>query len=202
MIVWTIDAAQRAKLDDYLISTNDAEIKRIARACGVGVIDRPNELCQDDTPTLPALQWSVKEAERITGKTYDYIAEIRATSPFKTTDDIDAMVEILHRGYSSVIGVTAIPEDLHPARLKWLDEDGLIRDFIPEPARGRRQELSPKAFVRNGTVYALKRAALFGDAARLFGHSHSYGYAMPRERSINIDDEQDWQACKKIVRGE
>ncbi len=200
LIAWTIEAALKAHFADYFISTDDDEIFKIAVGYNVPVIIRPSELCQDTTPTLPALQWSVLEIEKMTGIQYDYIAEIRATSPFKTAEDIDAMVTALVNGnYDSVIGVTPVQEDLHPARLKWLDEDGLIHDFIPEPARGRRQELTPKAYVRGGTVYALRRDALFGDNARLFGHEKSFGYIVPRERSINIDDEDDWLTCEIMV---
>jgi CMP-N,N'-diacetyllegionaminic acid synthase len=132
---------------------------------------------------------------------YDYIIEIRATSPLKTTEDIDGCIErLIETGADSVIGVTAL-EDHHPARAKWLDERGNIRDFIPEPQSGRRQDLTPKAYVRNGTIYALKRDAVMGVNGKLFGHVNSIGYEMPAERSVNIDTELDWKLAELLMGG-
>lgn len=202
VIRWTIDSVQGSQyITDYVISTNDEEVAGIAVGIGVEVLKRPAELCEDSTPTLPALQWTIVAMEAKKGTVYDYVVEVRATSPLKTTRDIDQCIETLvEGGYDSVIGVTPIPEDHHPARVKWISSRGFIRDFIPEPAAGRRQDLAPKAYVRNGTVYALKRNVLFGDKAMLFGHLSSFGVVMPPERSVNIDTEDDWELCCRLVR--
>jgi CMP-N,N'-diacetyllegionaminic acid synthase len=160
---------------------------------------RPDELAQDNTPTLPALQWAAKDIEANWLGEYDYIIEIRATSPLKTTQDIDGCIErLMETGADSVIGVTAL-EDHHPARAKWLDERGYIHSFLPENPSGRRQDLTPKAFIRNGTVYALKRDAVMGEHAKLFGHEFSVGYEMPADRSINIDTELDWDLAELLM---
>jgi CMP-N-acetylneuraminic acid synthetase len=76
---------------------------------------------------------------------------------------------------------------------------GLIRDFVPEPESGRRQDLTPRAYVRNGTVYALKRQALFGSGARLFGHLNSFACVMPPARSVNIDSEENFERCVQLM---
>ena len=57
----------------------------------------------------------------------------------------------------------------------------------------------PKAYIRNGTVYAFKRAAVMPPNGKLFGHERSIGYVMPPERSVNIDTEMDWLLCQAIL---
>ena len=201
VLAWTIEAALRSRLlNEYVVSSDNNKILDVASLYkNVFVIRRPSELARDDTPTLPALQHAVKQAEEEFRKQYDYIIEIRATSPFKTTDDIDGMIErLLHSGADSVIGVTAL-EDHHPARAKWLTPEGYIRDFVPEPSTGRRQDFIRKAYVRNGTVYALKRESVMGKDARLFGHARSIGYVMPAERSVNIDTELDFTIAELLA---
>jgi CMP-N,N'-diacetyllegionaminic acid synthase len=202
LLAWTVEAALRSKyLTEYAVSSDDPKIRKKANACGAWSIRRPSKLAQDDTPTLPALHHAVKIAERVFSETYDYIIEIRATSPLKTTEDIDGCIErLIETGADSVIGVTAL-EDHHPARAKWLDEQGRIRDFVPEPQSGRRQDLTPKAYVRNGTIYALKRDAVMGEHGKLFGHEFSLGYEMPAERSVNIDTELDWKLAELLMGG-
>ena len=200
VIGWTIEAVKGCThKGDYAVSSNDPAILMIAKKHGVIGILRPEFLALDTTPTMPALQHVVRLMEEGECKTYRYIVEVRATSPFKTSEDIDACVDLLiDSGADSVIGVTPL-DDHHPARAKWLDEDGFIHDFIAEPASGRRQDCEPRAFIRNGTVYALTRKAVM-EQGKLFGHKRSLGYVMPWERSINIDTELDWKLCELIER--
>jgi CMP-N,N'-diacetyllegionaminic acid synthase len=199
LLQWTLEAAQKSKyLDEYYVSSDSQEILWLAQQLSVGAIQRPEGLAQDDTPTLPALRHAVNRAETLHGR-FDLIIEIRATSPLKTTEDIDRCIELLRKwSVDSVIGVTAL-EDHHPARAKWLDDEGLIHDFIPEPQTGRRQDLTPKAYVRNGTIYALKRDALMGANGKLFGHENSIGFEMPAERSVNIDTPLDWDLAELLM---
>lgn len=202
MIAWTIAEVQKSlNVDDYVVSSDAPEILKIARKMGAQVIHRPVELAQDTTPTLPALQHAVGIAEANVGHgfKYDYIVEVRATSPLKTAEDIEACIDLLDQtGADSVIGVCPL-EDHHPARAKWLDRDGYIFDFIPEPVSGRRQDCQPPAYIRNGTVYALKREWVMGVNAKLFGHPESIGYVMPPERSVNIDTELDFKLCQLLM---
>lgn len=198
LITWTVEVALKCALTDYFVSSDDGEILKSAHESGAMVIARPAHLALDTTPTLPALIHAVTEAERRTGVRYDYIAEIRATSPFKSACDIDQAVMMLAGSDAdSVIGVTQV-EDHHPARIKWLD-DGYIRDFVPEPKTGRRQDLTPTAYVRNGTIYALRREWVMGPTPKLFGHARSLAYVMPPERSINIDTEMDWMMAQVLA---
>lgn len=196
VIEWTIEAVKGCKhVGDYAISTDDPEILKVAKKNKVLTIDRPKELALDTTPTIPAMLHAIEAMEMAKGRKYKYVIELRATSPFKTTADIDeAVTTLIDRHLDSVIGVTEL-EDHHPARAKWLDPEGYLRDFINEPESGRRQDCLPKAYIRNGTIYALK-----APVTKLFGHKRSMGMIMPPERSINIDTEMDWMLCQAMVK--
>lgn len=195
VIDWTIREVLRCThKGDYVVSSDDPEILYLAKRSHVTAIKRPKQLALDNTPTLPALQHAVSVMEEAKQKKYDYVVEVRATSPFKTAEDIDACVDLLiTSGVDSVIGVSPL-EDHHPQRAKWLDEDGYIRDFLPEQVTGRRQDCIPKAYIRNGTIYAFK-----APVTQLFGHAKSIGYVMPEERGVNIDTELDWMLCRALA---
>ncbi len=194
LIAHTVREARLAlSLTEYCVSSDSGEILSVALDAGAQhLIKRPDELAQDDTPHLPALQHAVLEMEKRLGERYEIVADIRATSPFKTAADIDAMVRLLFtEEVDSVIGVTELG-DHHPARAKRII-NGFIRPYcVAEPKSGRRQDLKPPAYIRNGTVYVLARAALEGPAAAIFGQSASLAYVMPPERSLNIDSEMDF----------
>jgi len=201
MIAWTIEAALQAQyINHYAVSTDDLEIAKISAGYGVHVISRPKELALDTTPTMPALIHAVRAAEGGVRDKFDLIVEIRATSPLKTAGDISTATYMLAKSDAdSVIGVTPV-DDHHPARMKWLDDQGRIRSFLPESQLGRRQDLTPKAYVRNGTIYALRREWVMGPTPKLFGHENSLAYVMPPERSVNIDTELDWTLAEALMR--
>jgi CMP-N,N'-diacetyllegionaminic acid synthase len=195
VLAWTILAVKASDYynQNYVVSSDDEAILEIARAHHVTAIRRPPELALDTTPTLPALQHAIETAEKLNDTHYDYVVEVRATSPFKISYDIDEVVRMLAgNDVDSVIGVTAL-DDHHPMRAKWLD-NGYIRDFIPEPESGRRQDCQPKAYIRNGTIYGLRTPVV-----KLFGHEKSLAYVMPAERSLNIDTPMDLIVCKAMV---
>lgn len=174
----------------YAVSTDDDAIAIVARAYGAYVIKRPAELAQDDTPTLPALQHAVDEAERLWGK-FDYVVDLRCTNPMKTADDIsNAVDKLIATGAESVIGVSpSQPIE----RIKQV-VDGKIVDVIHEPQDGQRQAL-PQSYIRNGSIYALRRDAMH----KLFGHENSLAYIMPKERGVNIDAPLDWMLAERLL---
>lgn len=200
VLVWTLDAVWQSRLSDYVVSSDDPAILKLAGDSYMPTIVRPPELALDTTPTLPALQHAVTAWEQHQGIVVDYVVELRATAPFKTAQDIDNCIDLLKStGADSVIGVCQV-EDGHPARIKQI-VDGRLRDWpgCPEPASGRRQDCQPAAYIRNGSIYAFKRAALFGEKAAIFGHEFSVPYVMPPERSVNIDSEIDWLVCQALA---
>jgi len=201
VIAWTVDEALKCPyLDDYAVSSDDPAILNAANRGNVALIARPPQLARDDTPTLPALVHAVGVREEQLGGRFDYIVELRATAPFKTADDIAAVIRLLDStGADSVIGVCRL-DDHHPARIKQI-VDGRLEDWpgCPEPASGRRQDCTPAAYIRNGSIYAFRRSAIMERGGKIFGHANSVPYIMPAERSVNIDSEMDWRLCLALV---
>ena len=186
-------------LTRYIVSTDDPEIQRIAMACGAEApFLRPTELSSDSATSVAALQHAVHFVEQEEGREYDYVVEIMATNPFKSAEDIDNCVSLLvDSGADSVIAVHRI-QDHHPARIK-LIEDGLLRDFcFPEVLESRRQDLTPHAFVRSGSIYALTRRELMVESRR-YGSENSRAYILDADRVVNLDSEIDWLIAEAMV---
>ena len=105
LLAYTADTALRARrLERTILSTDDAEIAEVARACGVDVpFFRPPELAGDATPTVPVLQDAVRRLE-CAGEFYDAVFVLQPTNPLRTVADIDGAIELLERtGADSVI---------------------------------------------------------------------------------------------------
>ena len=71
-------------------------------------------------------------------------------------------------------------DDHHPIRIKKL-ENGFIREFcLPEIPESTRQDLKPDAYIRNGSIYSMRRDML--QKKIRYGTKNSIAYVMPRER--------------------
>ena len=75
----------------------------------------------------------------------------------------------------------------HPAKFKRLEGDRLVPYLEEEDGRFSAADL-PAVFVRNGAVYASRRSVI--DRGRVIGED-CRGHVMPRERSIDINEEID-----------
>ena len=198
LIDFTIEESLKSKfLDRYIISTDSKDIKEhcISRGAEVPFL-RPSSLASDTASSTDALQHAVYFCEEDKNK-FDIIVELMCTNPFKTFKDIDKCIEMLVDNQAdSVIGMCKV-EEYHPARLKKI-VNGKIIDFCVPETKGRRQDLRPFAYIRNGSIYALTRKYLMIDNLR-FGGNNSYAYLMPSDKSINIDSPYDLIIANQLL---
>lgn len=196
LIAWTIEQALQSKyLTNYIVSTEDDEIAKLSIENGAVVLPRPEELAADDTPSHESLIWAVKVMEETEGK-YDIIADIRCTNPLKEARHIDGMIEYLYETQgNAVIGYgPAYPIE----RIKRIDKDGMAKDIIHEPSDGQSQFL-PESWIRNGSCYVVWRDVLMSHK-KLIGLPDTFAYKMPREYSVNIDDELDFALAGVLLK--
>jgi CMP-N-acetylneuraminic acid synthetase len=200
LLAYTILEAKRSKrITRYVVSTDDEQIAAVAREYGAEVQMRPERLAQDDTPMIDVIQYVCRQCEAEEGELYDIVADLRCTNPLKTVNDIDRAIDkLIETGADGVIGVNKL-DDHHPARIKQVFQDRLIDFAWPEPVAGLRQELKPDAFIRNGSVYIVRRDALMRGIL-IQGSDNLRPWFMPPERSINVDTELDFVWIEALLR--
>lgn len=197
LLAYTAAAALAAKtLSRVVLTTEDAEIAAVGKACGLDVpFMRPPELARDATPSLAVVEHALGWL-RENGAEFDAVCLLQPTNPLRRAEDIDGAVDLfIAAAADSVISVLAVPHEYNPKWVFWRDEQGKMslstgdRQIIP-----RRQDLPP-AFHRDGSVYVtrseivINRQSLYGDKI--------LGYEMSPEFSANIDTEEDWRAIEK-----
>jgi len=185
LITYTIEAARHSRLLTQVVtSTEDPEIASVAQQAGSQVLKRPAELAQDATPMIDVVRHALGVFEASAGRT-DCVVVLQPTAPLRTAADVDAALALLVDGVDSVVSVYEVG-DRHPSRMYRLAGDRLV-PYAPEPSARLRQGLEP-VYHRNGALYACRRTLL--DRGLLIGPD-PVPYVMPRERSLNIDDETD-----------
>ncbi|MEY4634571.1 MAG: hypothetical protein RJA55_369 [Acidobacteriota bacterium] len=204
LLAYTVEAARASRsLDRVILSTEDEAIAAAGRGLGCEVpFIRPAELSRDHTPHLPVIQHAAEWMRDQAGYQPDAVVVLQPTSPLRTAGDIDAAVALLESsGAESVLSVSEVPAHAHPMRTLRLDAAGRAVLFATgEPVRkriNRRQDL-PEAWVMNGAIYACRTGTLFAEEPSLYG-DHVVAYRMPVERSISIDDMDDWAAAERAL---
>ena len=198
LIGHTITAALESNLYKLVVSTEDAEIAEISLKLGANVpFTRPIQLAQDNSSSIDVAINALLETEKIYNEQYDAIMMLQPTTPFRNKNDINNSIDILinNSHADSVISVVNV-EGHHPARMKYISNNILIDpDFCEKHENQNRQELVPM-YIRNGAIYLTKRNILLQNSLK--GHK-SYAYIMPLERSINIDNQNDFDYAKWLL---
>ncbi len=200
LISYSIYAGIKSKyIDRLIVSTDSSEIKNVSLSYGAEVpFLRPKKLSEDHVWSRDALKHAVLEAEKIYNEKYDYIVELPAVGPLRSSSSLDSSIKKLIRtGCDSVIGVTRV-YDRHPLRIKKIKKDKIF-DFYSKYKEGessRRQALKP-AYVRNGSIYAMKRKTIIDKFSRVGKISRPF--IMDGVESVNIDEITDLYTTEKII---
>jgi len=201
VIAYTIREALFSNLiSRYVVSTDDVEIQEVAVKYGAEApFLRPSEFATDTASSVAALQHAVDWVEKDEGMQYDYVIELMATNPMKTVDDINRCIKkLIDTGADSVIAVHRL-DDHHPARIKKIVDDRIVDFCVPEKLESRRQDLTPDAYIRSGSIYALRRDHLMVQGQR-YGSVESRPYVLPPERAVNIDSEIDFLIAEQLLK--
>ena len=198
LIAWTIEAALASRgVNEVIVSTDDEEIASVARAYGAMVpFMRPAEFARDDSPHIDvvrhAMDWLAAQAT----PEPEYVLTLQPTSPFRTSEDIDAAIAMaLRRGAPAVVSVSEA--DNHPFLAKRILDDGTLEDLVSTGDGYLRRQVLPPAYALNGAIYLNRSASLRKEGT--FLPRGTMAYIMPPERSLDIDTAWDFHVAKLIL---
>lgn len=194
LIAHTIDAARHSKLCDVVVvSTEDAEIARVARDFGAEVVMRPAELATDEAPTEPTLLHAVAAIEDRHEATADVVVLLQATSPLRPASAIDAAVRRLCvDGCDSVVAVRSD----HGAHFTGVVREGRFVPPYDPQARRRRQDMEP-LYRETGALYAVTRNLLFASKCRMGGDMRPL--VLSEEEAMDIDTASDFALVERFI---
>ena len=200
LLQWAIESARGAGcLDRVVVSTEDAEAAKVARACGADVpFTRPEHLARDPYGVVDVCLHAL-DALEAQGDTYSHLVTLLPTSPFRRAQHVREAVDRFHAaGAAFLMSVTqldsslllahvargAFMEPLHP---EWLGRLG---------ARAKKEEL-PTLVKSNGAV-------VVADVQRLRAERNYYVYplayyAMPEPAGLDIDTEEDLKYAEFLL---
>jgi CMP-N,N'-diacetyllegionaminic acid synthase len=195
LVAWAIETALAAKtLDQVVVSSDDDEVLDIANQFVPRLgLRRPAELATDSAPAIDYVIHALAVLEEEGAGPFDAVAILQPTSPFTLAMDIDHTVQLLERsGADSAVSVMEVDHVIHPVKLKRMEGDRILPFYEDERGRMAASDL-PRAYVRNCSVYVTRRASI--DRSKIIGDD-CRGYAMPRVRSLDINEQMDLDFAK------
>jgi CMP-N-acetylneuraminic acid synthetase len=190
LVSWVIDAALETKrLDRIVVSSDDEEILRVAKSYSPSLaINRPREISRDDSPAIEYVRHALAVLEGEGEARFDVVVILQPSSPLTEVEDIHGVLDLLERTQAdTAVSVVQLDHSIHPAKLKLMQGDRLVPYLENEKGRMAEHELV-KVFVRNCAVYATSRHVI--ESGVIIGED-CRGYVMPRERSIDINEQID-----------
>lgn len=190
LVAWAIEAARGAqRLSRCVVSSDDREVLDIAAGYDVGLpLVRPAEISDDLSPAIDYVRHALDVLEAEGEGRFDAVVIVQPSSPFTLPADIDATVELLAAsGADTAVSVVQLDHAIHPVKMKILAGDRLLPYLQEEAGRMAAHEL-PDVYVRNCSVYATRRDVI--EAGQIIGED-CRAYVMPRERSLDINEELD-----------
>jgi N-acylneuraminate cytidylyltransferase len=182
LVTWAIGAALASKwIDRLILSSDDPKIISTAEAAGCEApFRRPPELATDQAPSIDVAHHAISAL----AETYDLVALIQPTSPLVATLDIDGCIERCQSsGAPSCVSISKV--DKNPAWMYQLSDDQELVPVVGEGSRAKRRQDLPPVYALNGAVFVARRAWLMENDD--FIGSHTLGFEMPAERSVDID---------------
>lgn len=171
------------------VSTDDEAIAEAARAAGAQVpYLRPAELATDEAGKLQVIEHLVRHLNG-QGIRPDTVVDLQPTSPLRDAADITAALALRDRA-----GLVLSVSEAHDNPYFNLVEgrpDGHI--MLSKGAGGVRRQDMPAVFALNGAIYVWQRAALAQAAVQGLWSVPAVPYVMPRWKSVDIDDLDDFE---------
>lgn len=184
--------------DTIHVSTDSDRIRTVVEREGFAVdFLRDPSLADDHTPLMPVLQWVLRAfVER--GQVFDDVCLLMPTAPLLEPNDIREAHALYDaaRPRRSLLAVSA-----YPAPVEWAFErgsDGALTPREPGMFAVRSQDLAPK-YYDTGTIAIFPVAGVLSEVPpddRAF-----ISYVLPREKSVDIDDEADLKLAEALFRG-
>lgn len=196
LIAHTIEHALACPLvDEVYVSTDSEEIAEVARNYGAVVpFLRPAEMATVSAPKIPVIQHLVRFLVD-SGVDVETIIDLDPTSPLRTQADIAGAFALLDDETDAVI--TGYPSDKNPyfnmVEEKSPGHVGLIKTASP-PVTSR--QMAPSVWSMNASIYIWHLRTL--DKGLWDGRTRLF--EMPRDRSVDIDSEFDFELVEKLMR--
>lgn len=180
LLHYCLAAIKKSKLNDFFVSTDCDRIIEYCINNGVKYIRRPQELCQDDSPTVDCITHAI---DYLGLKKEDIVLTIQPTSPMISHHDINKALDKLTR-HNYVVTATK------HHKILWEATGDDLRAFNHDPLNRLRRQDSKAIVSETGSIYG-SSVGLIEKNNSILGKNNVGYVEIPKSRSFELDDLQD-----------
>ncbi|AFA49239.1 acylneuraminate cytidylyltransferase family protein [Acetobacterium woodii] len=197
LLAYTIEVALESDIfDEIFVSTDSDVYAKIAQDYGANVpFLRSKELSTDTASSWNVVRDAVLSFRKIGGE-FDTIALLQPTSPLRENKDIINAYHLMKMKNANTI-VSVCEVDHSPLWSNILPEDKSLDNFLKEEFLNTNRQNLPTFYRVNGAIYIVKVDYLM--KVENIYKENSYAYVMDKKRSVDIDDEFDFNYAKEIL---
>ena len=199
LIAYTIEQAKASNLFEHIvISTDSDDIANVAKEYGAEVFfKRDAEMASDTAGKLDVIRDAFTRSEDYYGQQFDYLIDLDATAPLRAVEDIvNSFHQFLDNDNDNLI--TAMPSRRSPYfNLVEVDATGKVSLSKKLDSSIVRRQDAPKSYDMNASIYIWKRETILCENSIFLEKTGLY--VMPEERSIDIDNELDFEFVKFLM---
>lgn len=200
LIYYSIEAGQNSKYVTRTVLSTEAEnVKKVALEYGCEVIDRPMELAQDTTMTIPVMIHVLDYLKQKEGYEPDAVVLLQPTCPLRDSKRLDKVIECylenLKKGHDSVFAVL----DIGTTHSLWrqIPNSEKFEPLYDSRTRPRRQDEHRhySMYRETGSAYICETSVM--REVNDFIGKNPMVYVV--NQSIDIDEPTDFEEIEKIL---
>jgi CMP-N,N'-diacetyllegionaminic acid synthase len=201
LLAYAIETALQSDVfERVIVSTDSEEIADVARWYGADVpFLRPAELATSVSPDAEWLLYTLEQLE----ETYELLALVRATNPFRGPEAIRRGLEqlVATPEADSLRAVELVKQ--HPGKMWVLDDNArtmrplLDQSHLDEAWHAGQYPALPPVYVQNSALEIARIAAVLETRTRegrVVAPFFTEGY-----EGLNLDDEEDWARAERLL---
>jgi N-acylneuraminate cytidylyltransferase len=185
-------ARQCPDVSQVICSTDSEEIAAVARDQGADIpFMRPESLAQDTSAMWPVIQHALQAANDHYRTEFQSVLLLDPTSPGRTPTDVAEAIAAL-RADPAADGVIGVSEpEFNPIWHCVVNEDGYMKDLIPEGRNYNRRQDLPSVYRINASLYLWR--AEFVRTASNWRDGKSLMHIIPESRAVHVDTPEDFR---------
>jgi CMP-N-acetylneuraminic acid synthetase len=197
LVSFTIDAALNSNIiESIYLSSDDDEILRFGKDCGIEVIVRPSKFSSDEASASDVVQHFISQISKDLYIKDPYIIYLQPTSPLRTASCIDDAFSLMKREGAHTL-ISLVEFEKSPFKTFSIDENGRLQSIFQEKISNARRQDLPSAYIPNGAIYIFRISDFLERNG--FPSNGAIPYLMSKECSIDIDTETELNCVESIM---
>lgn len=196
LIAYAIESAlQSPHITRTIVCTESESIATIAKQYGAEVpFMRPQEMAGDESSVMDSMLYTLEKLKTDEGYEPTHFVILQTTSPLREQKDIDDCFRVMEEtGATTVLTMTTTQPKFYN-----VESDMRISLVNGSEAKTQNAQAWPKGYIQNGAVYVIDVPTLLAEK-RVVTHD-TRAVVMPKWRSLDIDDPEEWVMAEVLYR--